>query len=143
VIVHADVRDVRRHELHGLLAAELQRGEIAGRIEVQEREAKLKPLRPLGPAARGVAALDGEDRRAVGGIPSGVECADFLAGKFENAVGFWRSFCGVSEALIFMGGRRKGKRTTKFLKHTKEFLRAAPRLHRAGGSVTKKECRCS
>jgi hypothetical protein len=49
---------------------------LAGGVVLQERHAKSKTLRPLGPSARGVAALHGEDRGALGGIPRGIDRAD-------------------------------------------------------------------
>ena len=51
-------------------APELEELALAGRVELQQRRSELEALRPLGPAARAIAPLDGEDRRAVGGIPA-------------------------------------------------------------------------
>jgi hypothetical protein len=87
VVVHADVRDVRRHVFEGLFAAELQEGLVAGGVELEERHAELEALGPLGPAARRVFAGDGEDRGALGGVPGRVDGADLLAGEFEHAGG--------------------------------------------------------
>ena len=81
-----DMRNVRRHVADGFLPAETEHGLVARRIELQERHPELKPLRPLRPAARGVAALDREDRRAAGRIPRGIERPDLLTGELEHPV---------------------------------------------------------
>ena len=73
VVVHADVRKVRRHPLERPGAPELQEAGIAGGVELQDRRAELEALRPLGPAAGHVLALDGEDGRAVLGQPATFE----------------------------------------------------------------------
>jgi hypothetical protein len=76
VVVHAHVRDVRRHPRVGALAAELEERALAGRVELQQRRAELEALRPLRPAARGVAAAAREDGRAVRRVPALLEVAD-------------------------------------------------------------------
>lgn len=78
------------------------REEVAGGVEMEEAHAELEALGPLGPAAGGIFPGDGEDGRALGGIPRGVDGADFLAGEFKNARGFLVRRCGVSVALIFI-----------------------------------------
>jgi hypothetical protein len=88
VIVDADMGDMGGHVPHGLLAAELQHGLVARRVELQEGHAELEALGPFRPTARGVPALDRENRRAVGGIPGGVQGADLPAGQGEDAGGF-------------------------------------------------------
>src|SRR5258706_6921869 len=50
VIVHADVREMRRHPLDGARATQLEKARVAGRIELQQRGAELEALRPLGPS---------------------------------------------------------------------------------------------
>ena len=60
--MHADVRDMRRHNLDGSSPADLEKFAIAGRIVLQDRAAELKTLRPLSPASAGVGALNCEDR---------------------------------------------------------------------------------
>ena len=69
VIVHAGVRHVRGHVLHRAFVADLQKPLVAGGVVLQHGRAELKALRPLGPAARGVLALHGEHRRALGRTP--------------------------------------------------------------------------
>ena len=68
-----------------LLAAELEQLAVAGGVEGEDRAAVLKPLRPLGPAAAGVLAFDGEDRRAAGRVPCLLDQADLLRGELEEA----------------------------------------------------------
>src|SRR5688500_12767467 len=60
VVVDAGMGDVRRHQLDGAAAARVERGGVAGGVELQNGGAELETLRPLRPAARGVAAVDGE-----------------------------------------------------------------------------------
>lgn len=50
---------------------------------MENREAVAKALRPLRPAAGGVAAGDGEDRRALGVVEGVVDEPDLLSGEGE------------------------------------------------------------
>ena len=86
VIVDADVRQVRRHPLERVRAAELEKLAIAGRVELQQRRAELKALRPLRPAARSVHAVDGEHRRSVLRAPAVFNRTDLLRREIEQAV---------------------------------------------------------
>ena len=52
-----------------------------GDLELIDRRAELKTLRPFGPAARGVFALDGEDRRALRRVPALLQAMNFFAGE--------------------------------------------------------------
>jgi hypothetical protein len=103
VVVHAGVRDVRGHELHGLLAPELEETLVAGRVVLEERHAELEALRPLGPAARGVSALHGEDGRALGRVPGLVDRVDLLTGECEHAVDFFLKLGGGQRGVDFHG----------------------------------------
>src|SRR5438876_7638782 len=84
VIVDADVREVGRHALEGVAPADFQERFLAGGIELQQRRAELKPLRPLGPPTGGVSASYREDRRAAFGFPALLEVQDFSRGKLEQ-----------------------------------------------------------
>ena len=64
MIVHADVRHMRGHQLARALAAEFEQTSIVGHIERENRTAILKTLRPLGPTLARVLSLDRKDRRA-------------------------------------------------------------------------------
>jgi len=75
--VYAGVRKVLGHIRDDMSAGGLQQFLIAGEIETQQSVAVLETLRPLRPAARGVAALDGEHGCAVSGIPDAVELERF------------------------------------------------------------------
>jgi hypothetical protein len=69
VVVHAHVGEVRRHPRQRPIAADVEELFGAGRVVLQQRRAELEPLGPLGPAARAIAPVDGEDRRAVVRLP--------------------------------------------------------------------------
>ena len=86
VIVHAHVGQVRRHPLERAGAAEIEEPRVVGRIELQQRGAELKPLGPLGPAARLVASLDGEDRRASVGHSTSLRSTRSLPADSEEQV---------------------------------------------------------
>ena len=86
VIVNARVREVRRHPRERALAAEIEKRRVARRIELQQRRAVLKSFRPLGPSARRVAPVDGEDGRAVPLAPRRFQRSDFSGGELEDAV---------------------------------------------------------
>jgi hypothetical protein len=83
VIVNAGMREVRRHSLERARLSELEELALAGRIELQQRGAVDKSFRPLRPAARGVAAVDREDRRAEDG-PRSIERADLRCRELER-----------------------------------------------------------
>ena len=76
VVVHADVGDVAAITVARALAAELEEALVAGGVELQQRRAVLEALRPLGPAAGGVAAVDGEDRRGRAGRAGALDRVD-------------------------------------------------------------------
>ena len=64
VIVNARVRQVRRHDRHRPLAANLQELALSGGVELEDGRAELKALRPLGPSPAGVPAAGSENGRA-------------------------------------------------------------------------------
>ena len=86
VVVHADVRQVRRHPLDGARPAQLQEFSVAGGVELQDCRAELKSLSPFRPAARLVAALDGEHGRAGIGRPGRFERADLARRQLEHPI---------------------------------------------------------
>ena len=86
VVVHADVADMAGHVLHRGAAADLENRRVARGVELQDGRAELEALRPLGPAARRVAAVDREDRRATRRIPRLLEPRDLLRGQLEQMV---------------------------------------------------------
>ncbi len=88
VVVHADVRDMRRHVPPRALAPDVEEPLVTRGIELKNCRAKLKALRPLRPATRGVFALHREDRRAVLGLPRLLDDEDFLRRKPEKAGDF-------------------------------------------------------
>ena len=90
MIVNADVAEVRRHHVDGALAADLQEFGLARGIELEDGGAELEALRPLGPAAAGVLAADGEDGRALGGRPGFLNRPDLGGGQFEHPAHFGR-----------------------------------------------------
>src|ERR1051325_6500385 len=51
VVVHAQVRDMRGHPLNRVAPSEFEKSIVSGRVELQQRRAVLKSLRPFRPAA--------------------------------------------------------------------------------------------
>ena len=64
----------------------LEEGGIAGRIELQQRGPELKPLRPIGPPARLVLPVHGEDRGARRLVPAPIERVDLACGQIEQPI---------------------------------------------------------
>ena len=95
VVVDADVRNVGGHHLDGLAPAQVQEPLVAGGVELQEGGAELEPLRPFGPAARGVSALDSEDGGAMGGIPGLFNGQDFAGREVEEPAQLGQECLGV------------------------------------------------
>jgi hypothetical protein len=62
VIVHAHVREVRRHAGEGAFPAKLEEFARAGCVKLQQRRPVLKSFCPFRPAARRVLAVDREHR---------------------------------------------------------------------------------
>jgi len=84
VVVHPEMRKVRRHDLQRVFAAVSKEPRLARGVELQQGGAKLEPLRPLRPGARGVAALDRNDGGALGWLPGLRERMDLRRGEFEQ-----------------------------------------------------------
>ena len=84
VVMHAGVRDVAGHQFDGLAASDVEEARVARGVELKDGRAELKALRPLRPAARRVAALHGEDGRAVGGLPGFLDAGNFLRRQLEH-----------------------------------------------------------
>ena len=78
VVMHADMRDMRRHEVDRALQPEIEKRPIAGGVKLQEQRAELKALGPFGPPTGGVFALDREHGRAVTGFPGAFERFEHL-----------------------------------------------------------------
>jgi hypothetical protein len=114
VVVHAHVADVRGHVGHGALAPQLQVACLAGGVELQDRRAELKALRPLGPTARRVLPGNGKDGRALRRVPGVFDPVDLVPRQREKAVDLGqeraRFECGVdldhASLLILRGPRR-------------------------------------
>ena len=85
VVVHADVREVRRHAVHRGLPRHLEEARFARGVELQGGGPELEALRPFGPAAARVHAAHGEDRRAERGIPAPLQPVDLLRRELEEA----------------------------------------------------------
>ena len=84
VVMHAGMGDVRGHEVDGVAPADVEERLVPRDLELIDRRAELEALRPFRPAARGVFALDGEDGRALGGVPAFLQAMDFFARKREE-----------------------------------------------------------
>ena len=82
VVVHAGMGDVKGHEVDHFGADGIKEFGVAGSIELKDSGAVLKALGPLGPAAGGVLAADGEHGGTVGGLPCALDVSDFGCGKF-------------------------------------------------------------
>src|SRR5438552_10033186 len=79
------MRDMRRHALDGVAAADLQQLMIAGCVECEDAAAVLEALGPFGPAATGVFTFDGEDGGAIFGIPGFLKGDRPGSGELEHA----------------------------------------------------------
>src|SRR5262249_15183588 len=85
LIGHAPVRQVGGHAPDGTTAADLEKARVAGGVELQKRGTELKALRPLGPPARLIPALHGEDRRAILRTPGLFNREDLAPRELEEA----------------------------------------------------------
>ncbi len=86
VIVHAHVREVRRHALDRARSTEFEECSIAGGVELQQRRSELKALRPLGPASCLIAPSNREHRRAVLRTPGVLDRADLRRREIEQPI---------------------------------------------------------
>src|SRR4029453_8025766 len=86
MVVDADVREVRSHAFDGAGAGEVQELAIARGIELQHGRPELKPLCPFRPAARLQTAVDGVDRRTIGGLPTLLEGSDLPGRQLEEPI---------------------------------------------------------
>ncbi len=84
VVVDPHVGDVGGHARERPLAPEIEEAALTPAVELQDCGAELESLRPVGPSSGGVAALDGEDRRAGGRIPALLESEDLLRGQLPH-----------------------------------------------------------
>ena len=97
-----------------------RKARIAGRIELQQRGSELKPLRPVGPPARLVLALDGEDRARQTTGPSADRArrscrrtgrtAGRRAGRDRRAVR-WRSIVIIGDSVHRNAGAPRPRRS--------------------------------
>jgi hypothetical protein len=94
VVVDADVGDVRGHPINRVPAADIEEGFVARDFELVNRGAELEALGPLGPAARGIFALDRENGCAAYRIPSLLQALDFLTGQGEEPLDGGKQRCG-------------------------------------------------
>ena len=88
VVVHAHVGEVRGHALHCARSSEVEEGDVTGRVELQQRRSELEALRPLCPAARLIAALHGEHRRALFRPPDRFDGQDLRSRQIEQVIDF-------------------------------------------------------
>lgn len=98
VIMDADVRNMRRHDGDRPLAPDVQKFLIIRCVELQNRGAELKPLRPFRPTTTRVLAATGEYGRSGRWIPRLVNRSNLAGGQFEQAV----------NAALQRGGRNRG-----------------------------------
>jgi len=84
MIVHAHVRELRRHDCKRPPAAYLEKLGLPGSIELQKGRADLKALGPFGPASISVRPVDRKHRGASGGIPAPLNRLDLPGGKVEQ-----------------------------------------------------------
>jgi len=84
MIVYADVGDVGRHFIDGALSAQIQESGVGRGVEGKQGAAVLEALGPLGPPARGVPAIDGEDGGAFGAVPGAVKLNRLAGGEGEE-----------------------------------------------------------
>ena len=104
---------------HGFYSAAFEHRCIAGRVKVEKRHAELKTLRPLRPAAGRVFTLHRKNRGTLAGVPGGVDRADFFAGEFKHAGGFFRELGRSKGGVDFHNGNVE--RTTNPADCTKVF----------------------
>ena len=81
VIVHAGVGQMLRHVGDDVPLGHGEQILISGQLEAEQGIAVLESLGPLGPAARRVAAGDGDDGGAIAGLPTPVEAQCFFRGQ--------------------------------------------------------------
>lgn len=85
MVMHASVRDMRGHLFHGALAAQFQKFAVAGGVEGEKGAAVMEALGPFGPTARRVFSFDGDDGRALPGIPGVIEALNFVGRQREHS----------------------------------------------------------
>jgi hypothetical protein len=78
---------VRGHDFDGLASTDLEKTFLAGRVELQNRRAELKALRPFGPASGRVFSFDREDRSALFWFSDFLDAEDFLPRQLEQPLG--------------------------------------------------------
>ena len=67
-----------------MASGHLQQLLLAGQLEAQQGVAVLETLGPLGPAARGVAAGNGDDGGAIARFPAALEVEGFLRCQLQS-----------------------------------------------------------
>ena len=112
VVVHADMRDMLGHVFARSFAADGEKPSVAGGVKLQQRRAKLEPLRPFRPAARRVSTFDREHRRAALRLPGFLDAQDLLRGKLEQARDFGDELLRREREINFCrhNCRRSGRR---------------------------------
>ncbi|SPE59382.1 hypothetical protein SBV1_3160016 [Verrucomicrobia bacterium] len=95
VVMHAKVAEVRGHPFHRGGSPTLEKGAVAGGIELQEARTVLEALGPFGPSARRVFPSHRKDRRTASRGPAGFQAIDFAGRKSKNLLHFrLKSFRG-------------------------------------------------
>jgi len=83
MVMDPNVRDMRGHQLNGLVAADLQESLLPGGVILQQRRAELETLGPFSPAPAGVPAFGRENGRPLARRPALFEIEDFAGGDLE------------------------------------------------------------
>ena len=78
MVVNTGVGEVLGHVGDDVAPGQREQILISRQLEAQQGIAVLESLGPLGPAARGIAAGDGDDRGAIAHLPTPVEAQCFL-----------------------------------------------------------------
>jgi hypothetical protein len=78
VVVDTGVGEVLCHVFDDVPLRQFEQILISRELEAQEGITVLETLRPLGPAARGIAAGDGHDGGAIADFPASVEAQGFF-----------------------------------------------------------------
>ncbi len=102
VIMNAAMRQMRRHELNGVVPSVVQKMPFARGIELKNGRAELEPLGPFRPPPAGVSSSHSEDRRALRGGPRILDAAQFARGCLEQRTDFplqpgWREIRANNE----------------------------------------------
>ena len=84
MVMHSNMGHMCGHSLENVLAPNFQEPLLADGVELQQRRAELKPLRPLSPAARDVLALYRENGSSFLEIPGLLQAEYFACREIEQ-----------------------------------------------------------